>query len=129
MNEPEELLKLREEIHQMLANAVAVKEQHMADIARRDELHVAEMNRRDELHTSETQRRSDVHAHELEVFRRALDSRDVIGQAKGIIMATMLCSADEAFQLLTKQSQVQNRKLVEVAAEIAARTARGHTPG
>jgi GAF domain-containing protein len=53
-----------------------------------------------------------------EQLEAALSSRAVIEQAKGIIMSTMRCGADEAFQLLVKQSQQQNRKLREVAEEI-----------
>jgi signal transduction protein with GAF and PtsI domain len=51
----------------------------------------------------------------------ALSSRADIEQAKGIIMATTGCSADEAFGILREQSQRENRKLREVAVEIARR--------
>jgi AmiR/NasT family two-component response regulator len=57
-------------------------------------------------------------------LRLALESRDLIGQAKGVIMVTMRCSPDRAFELLVAQSQAENRKLVEVAAEIASRASR-----
>jgi GAF domain-containing protein len=46
---------------------------------------------------------------------RALKSRGVIDQAKGILMAARRISADAAFTLLVSQSQQQNRKLHEVA--------------
>jgi len=64
----------------------------------------------------------EVEALRLEVrqLRQALRSRDVIGQAKGVLMITADVSADEAFQLLVRQSQRTNRKLVEVAAEVVA---------
>jgi GAF domain-containing protein len=62
-------------------------------------------------------------AEQLEV---ALSSRAEIEQAKGIIMSTMRCTADDAFDILVKQSQRENRKLREVAREIAARTS--HRP-
>lgn len=52
----------------------------------------------------------------------ALENRDVIGQAKGILMASTGCSADRAFELLRQQSQHENRKLVEVARAIVAST-------
>jgi AmiR/NasT family two-component response regulator len=55
---------------------------------------------------------------EVEGLRRALASRAVIEQAKGIVMATAGCDADEAFRILVQQSQHQNRKLREVAAEL-----------
>ena len=50
----------------------------------------------------------------------ALEGRDIIGQAKGIIMCHLGCTADEAFRRLVEQSQSENRKLVEIAADIAA---------
>jgi GAF domain-containing protein len=48
----------------------------------------------------------------------ALESREVIGQAKGILMERERCSADEAFGLLRGVSQRTNRKLRDVAQEI-----------
>ena len=41
----------------------------------------------------------------------------MIGQAKGIIIASIGCTSDEAFDLLKEQSQTENRKLRDVAAE------------
>ncbi|MEU8821592.1 GAF and ANTAR domain-containing protein [Actinoplanes sp. NPDC048796] len=57
----------------------------------------------------------------------AMTTRAVIEQAKGIVMAERHCSPDEAFALLPKISQVSNRKLRDVAADIVARVQR-HTP-
>jgi GAF domain-containing protein len=61
-----------------------------------------------------------------EQLREALISRDVIGQAKGIIMATEGCCDEEAFRMLVTASQHSNRKLREIAKAIldehAART-------
>ncbi|RJQ82022.1 ANTAR domain-containing protein [Pseudonocardiaceae bacterium YIM PH 21723] len=54
-------------------------------------------------------------------FQQAIGSRDVIGQAKGIIMARRGVSADEAFQLLREASQQLNVKLVEVARTLTTR--------
>lgn len=54
----------------------------------------------------------------------ALCSRGIIEQAKGIIMARNGCTADVAFGILAVQSQAENRKLRDVAAEIVARTIR-----
>ncbi|WP_375480483.1 anti-sigma factor antagonist [uncultured Jatrophihabitans sp.] len=50
---------------------------------------------------------------------RALLNRDVIGQAKGVLMATRKLSAEEAFGLLAQISQRTNRKLTDIAAEVA----------
>lgn len=49
---------------------------------------------------------------------QALDSRDRIGQAKGILMAREAVGADEAFDILRRASQRTNRKLVDIAADI-----------
>jgi transcriptional regulator with GAF, ATPase, and Fis domain len=55
----------------------------------------------------------------------ALEHRDVIGQAKGILMVTAGVDADSAFDMLRRESQRQNRKLYEVAADIAADATHG----
>ena len=104
-------------------------ERHDAEILRRDDLHLAETERRDELHIAELERRDQLHVDEMALLAAAIESRDLIGQAKGVIMVTVGCSADEAFQLLKAQSQHENRKIVEVAAEIAARAQRKDTSG
>jgi AmiR/NasT family two-component response regulator len=53
-----------------------------------------------------------------------MDSRAVIEQAKGIIMAARRCTADEAFTILSKLSQDSNRKLRHVAASLVHQAAR-----
>jgi len=58
----------------------------------------------------------------------AMESRATIEQAKGVIMATSGVSPDEAFDLLRRQSQTENRKLRDVANEIVARQQRGKHP-
>ena len=45
----------------------------------------------------------------------ALGNRDVIGQAKGILMERHAVSADAAFGVLSRVSQAENRKLAEIA--------------
>ncbi|HWG15031.1 MAG TPA: GAF and ANTAR domain-containing protein [Streptosporangiaceae bacterium] len=54
-----------------------------------------------------------------EQMRRALANRDVIGQAKGILMERHRITADEAFKLLADQSQRANLKLADVARTLA----------
>ncbi|MCX2949703.1 GAF and ANTAR domain-containing protein [Lentzea sp. NEAU-D7] len=63
----------------------------------------------------------DIATLQAEQLRRAIDSRDVIGQAKGILMARRGLTADEAFDLLRRSSQHLNVKLVELAETIAGR--------
>ncbi|HEY0450847.1 GAF and ANTAR domain-containing protein [Actinophytocola sp.] len=53
-----------------------------------------------------------------EQLRRALDSRDAIGQAKGILMARRAISAEEAFDLLRRTSQDVNVKLRDLAEAV-----------
>ncbi|MEE3750643.1 GAF and ANTAR domain-containing protein [Mycobacterium intracellulare] len=48
-------------------------------------------------------------------FRSALASRDIIGQAKGVIMERFGIDSVAAFQLLTRVSQQSNIKLIEIA--------------
>ncbi|MEQ0564114.1 GAF and ANTAR domain-containing protein [Amycolatopsis sp. NEAU-NG30] len=54
-------------------------------------------------------------------LRRAIDSRDVIGQAKGILMQRRGITADEAFDVLRRTSQDLNVKLADVAKALATR--------
>jgi AmiR/NasT family two-component response regulator len=49
-----------------------------------------------------------------------LATRDLIGQAKGILMERYQIDAQRAFALLVRVSQYHNRKLHDVAAELAA---------
>ncbi|MEU6380792.1 GAF and ANTAR domain-containing protein [Streptomyces sp. NPDC046909] len=58
----------------------------------------------------------------------ALASRTVIDQALGIIMGQQRCSAEHAFQLLSRASQNRNRKLREVATDIITKVT-GEPPG
>jgi GAF domain-containing protein len=52
--------------------------------------------------------------------RAGLDSRAVIEQAKGIIMAERRCTADEAFAVLAKVSEYSGRTLPDVAAVLVS---------
>jgi hypothetical protein len=65
-------------------------------------------------------RTAEARAHHLE---RALRSRDVIGQAKGILMQRRGVSAEEAFAMLRRTSQELNVKLTDVAETLASRRA------
>ena len=48
----------------------------------------------------------------------ALASRDIIGQAKGIVMERFHIDADHAFALITRLSQEQNIKLHTIATQL-----------
>jgi GAF domain-containing protein len=48
-------------------------------------------------------------------LRRAISNRDLIGQAKGILMERHRVTADQAFAVLSTASQRTNRKLVQIA--------------
>jgi GAF domain-containing protein len=58
-------------------------------------------------------------------LQTAMASRAVIEQAKGIVMGSRRCTADEAFEILTKISQDSNRKLRDVATALVAQAGRG----
>ena len=51
-------------------------------------------------------------------LRTALSSRDVIGQAKGILMERYAIDGVAAFELLARLSQQDNRRLIEIAADV-----------
>ncbi|RZT87823.1 AmiR/NasT family two-component response regulator [Pseudonocardia sediminis] len=50
-----------------------------------------------------------------EHLTQAVDNRDVIGQAKGILMERYTVDAEQAFQMLVSSSQATNVRLVNVA--------------
>ena len=52
---------------------------------------------------------------ELDDMREALESRPVIDQAKGMLIAERGCSPEEAFRMLSHASQRQNRKIRDIA--------------
>ena len=59
-----------------------------------------------------------------ENLEQAMRSRATIEQAKGIIMSHHGLQPDEAFELLTRQSQQQNVKFREIAEELVRNSAR-----
>jgi GAF domain-containing protein len=58
-------------------------------------------------------------AQRTDQLRTALDRRDLIGQAKGILMHRDGITADAAFGCLSRASQHANLKLVDVARQLA----------
>lgn len=59
----------------------------------------------------------------------ALEHRDVIGQAKGILMAQDGVTSEEAFDILRRASQRSNRKVYDLAEEIVNRNGNGNGNG
>lgn len=58
---------------------------------------------------------------------RAVDTRDLIGMAKGILMERYTLTGDRAFAVLVRSSQHTQRKLSDIAAELVEhRTLPGH---
>jgi GAF domain-containing protein len=55
-------------------------------------------------------------------MRIAMDSRAVIEQAKGVLMAQRHVDAEQAFEILREASQRYNRKLRDIAVGIVERT-------
>ncbi|GAA4947565.1 GAF and ANTAR domain-containing protein [Streptomonospora halophila] len=69
-------------------------------------------------------------AHERAHLRAALESREVIGQATGVLMERNRLPAEDAFAALSRASQNTNRKLREVAEHLVrARAADPAAPG
>jgi hypothetical protein len=54
---------------------------------------------------------------EVEGLRRALATRAIIEQAKGMIMERLTCTSEEAFNLIVLQSQHSSRRLHDIASE------------
>ncbi|MCQ4118438.1 GAF and ANTAR domain-containing protein [Rhodococcus sp. FXJ9.536] len=66
----------------------------------------------------ESARRVTLARNEVTGLTKAMESRAVIEQAKGIVMALQGVSADQAFEILVVQSQQEHLKLAEVARRI-----------
>jgi GAF domain-containing protein len=58
-----------------------------------------------------------------EDMRRAMETRAVIEQAKGILVAQQHCTPEQAFEMLTRLSQTTHRKLRDCAADLVTSTA------
>jgi len=58
-----------------------------------------------------------------------LDSQPVIEQAKGILIARVGCTPDEAFDMLRTASQRRNVRVRDIASDIVARAASADPPG
>jgi hypothetical protein len=61
-------------------------------------------------------------------LQKALDSRDLIGQAKGILMERFRIDEDAAFEMLVKSSQETNMKLTKVAQWLATEQSHATRP-
>lgn len=62
-----------------------------------------------------------------EQLSESLVSREIIDQAKGIVMASRRCSADDAFAYLVEQSQHTNTKLRVIAQRLIDDITKGHS--
>jgi hypothetical protein len=110
--------------HEVLQHELARRQAEARALAER----LADMRRRVSQTAIGYERAGDSRHPRMDEFREAIRSRDVIGQAKGILMTTGL-SADEAFDLLKRTSQLANRRLREIAEELVAKATSPSTPG
>lgn len=62
-------------------------------------------------------------------LQEALKSREIIGEAKGILMEREGCSSEESFAMLRRLSQHSNRKLRDVAQDVIDSIARPNKSG
>ena len=90
-----------------------------------DHLRATLQDREDRIRQLE--RAADASATELFNVKQAIETRDVIGMAMGIIIANLGCTPPDAFGILVKRSQNQNRKLHELCVEIVDRAGRRRT--
>ena len=117
LDEDDDLATLRDEISRLLAAALQSDIDHTKVAAGVASAHEAEL---DQLLAAAEQSAED-RAIEVDRLRRALESRDLIGQAKGVLIVAMRCSAEDAFAVLVEQSKREERKVLDIAAEIVER--------
>jgi len=60
---------------------------------------------------------------ELQLAKSALEDRNIIEQAKAILMGQRGCSEDDAYVLLRRTAMNQNRKIAELARALVAASA------
>ncbi|MFD5802065.1 ANTAR domain-containing protein [Streptomyces sp. NPDC127020] len=85
-------------------------------------LELAGLDTTDPLRTTAAAERLHVLEEEVDQLRRAIASRPVIDQARGVLMALHACTSDEAWDILREASQLSNTKLRDVAAAVTAGT-------
>jgi hypothetical protein len=101
-----------EEVHERLLKA----REHAAELRVQSEELVARAERTvARWNDSETGAHVTSLLEEIRNLRTALESRAVIEQAKGIIVARTGMSPNEAFEVLVRQSQHENRKVRELS--------------
>ena len=120
-----EVQALRDRVAGLVAAAATSNADHAEALRRAQRAHDAEIAELVEAvgvaaarHTEEDAQRAEQNEDRIDHLRRALETRDVIGQAKGALMVTLRCTADQAFASLVTQSQHANRRLADLAAEI-----------
>ena len=74
----------------------------------------------DRSRAAEDRERAAAQTRSLDELHAALESRRVIGQAQGLLMARHNLSTQEAFAALVRLSQAENVKLRDVAARLAS---------
>ncbi len=122
---------LAEEIRSMLSMPLQAREQRIGalNIYSRDDRTISE---RDLCTATVLARQASVVLANALAFSRvagmndqlheAIRTRDMIGQAKGILMERQGCDPDTAFDMLRRASQRENRKLRDVAADLVRST-------
>jgi AmiR/NasT family two-component response regulator len=66
---------------------------------------------------------------QVEQLREAVESRDIIATAKGLLMAQERLSSDDAFEVLRRASQRENIRVREIATRmVQAHDARAGKP-
>ena len=68
----------------------------------------------------EQARRLQAMGDELETVRAALNEREVMERAKGLLMASRKLHEDEAYQMLRHTAMSQNRRVLDVAEAVLA---------
>ena len=118
-----ELQALRDELERLVAAGLRAASDHADALASLEAVHAEELVALGVVHQARIESIDAANLADSAHLRRALATRDLIGQAKRVLMVTLGCDADKAFAvLLTRQHE--NRKILDLAAEITARVVR-----
>lgn len=106
---------------------VSESQQLLAEVTR-DVAHGDSWDPAELLHTFEAVSKVEISGHlqrqqslalENKQLMRAIETRDVIGQAKGVLMERFNIDADGAFEMLTRLSQETNTRVEQIARKLA----------
>lgn len=122
------IVDLRAEVARLMADAETTRAETGAEIKYLRDANDREFTLLQGAHTAEMAAMHDALDSQEAKFESAIAARILVEQARGVLMSTLRCTADEASELMRIQSQLQNLNLNDIAAQILAHTVKRTKP-